>query len=173
MRDDRYRWTFQIEGPSRHSPTIERLNELARERAPWFTAEASRIVWSSTVRFEHRLATSFAKPNVWLAGDAAHLTGPVGVQSMNVGMREAQDVARRITGILRGADSQESVDSYNADRQREWGLLLGREGDLTYPQDADDWLSRHRHEILSCLPASGHDLEQLLAQIGLKLTWNS
>jgi 2-polyprenyl-6-methoxyphenol hydroxylase-like FAD-dependent oxidoreductase len=173
MRDDRYRWTFQIEGPSRHSPTIERLNELARERAPWFTAEASRIVWSSTVRFEHRLATSFAKPNVWLAGDAAHLTGPVGVQSMNVGMREAQDVARRITGILRGADSQESVDSYNADRQREWGLLLGREGDLTYPQDADDWLSRHRHEILSCLPASGHDLEQLLEQIGLKLTWNS
>ncbi len=170
MMEERYRWTFQIDGPSQHSPTIERLTELARERAPWFTVEAPSIVWSSIVRFEHRQATSFAKPNVWLAGDAAHLTGPVGVQSMNVGLREAQDVARRISEILRGADSQELVDSYNADRRREWGRLLGREGELMSSQSADAWLSKHRHEILSCLPASGHDLEQLLNQVGLELT---
>jgi 2-polyprenyl-6-methoxyphenol hydroxylase-like FAD-dependent oxidoreductase len=173
MQENRYRWTFQIDDPSQHSPTIERLTELARERAPWFTADAPRIVWSSTVRFEHRLATCFARPNVWLAGDAAHLTGPVGAQSMNVGLREAHDVARRITEVLKGADRQESADRYDAERRAEWERLLGFEGTMTSAHAADDWRSRHRHEILSCLPASGHDLEQLLDQIGLKLTASS
>lgn len=169
LMEGRYRWTFQIDDSSEHSPTGERLSELARERAPWFTAEAPTIIWSSLVRFERRLASRFAGSNVWLAGDAAHLTGPVGVQSMNVGLREGRDVARRIAEILGGTDSQELVDSYNADRQREWGRLLGHEGELTGPQDADGWLNEHRYELLSCLPGSGHDLEQLLDQIGLKL----
>jgi len=170
LMEGRFRWSFQIDDLSQHAPTVERLTELARERAPWFAAEAPSIVWSSTVRFERRQATQFARPNVWLAGDAAHLTGPVGVQSMNVGLREGGDVARRITEILRGGESRRSIDGYNSERAREWGLLLGREGELTSSRDADDWLSTHRHEILSCMPASGRDLEQLLDQIGLKFT---
>lgn len=169
MMEGRYRWTFQIDDPSQHSPSVERLIELARERAPWFEAEVHTLVWSSIVRFERRLAVSFAEPNVWLAGDAAHLTGPVGVQSMNVGLREGRDVARRIVEVLRGADPDRSIDGYDADRQREWSRLLGRGNMLKSRGDADGWLSRHRHEILSCLPASGSDLDQLLAQIGLEL----
>ncbi|MBI2215053.1 MAG: FAD-dependent monooxygenase [Acidobacteria bacterium] len=169
MRGELYRWTFQIDEPSQHNPTIERLTELARDRAPWFAPEAPSVVWSSIVRFEHRLAPRFAEPNAWLAGDAAHLTGPVGVQSMNIGIREAHDVARRITEILRGANSEELVASYNAERAREWGRLLGRDGEVTLQQGADDWMGRHRHEILTCLPGSGDELEQMLNQIGMTL----
>lgn len=173
LAEDRYRWTFQIDEPSQHSPTLERMFELTRVRAPWFTADASGIVWSSIVRFERRQAMSFAKPNVWLAGDAAHLTGPIGVQSMNVGLREARDVARRIAEILRGGDAQKLMESYDADRSREWGRLLGQEGRLESAQGADDWLVRHRQEILSCLPASGDDLDRMLRGIGLRPDWSA
>jgi 2-polyprenyl-6-methoxyphenol hydroxylase-like FAD-dependent oxidoreductase len=170
MMEGRHRWTFQIDGPAQHSPGIERLTELASARAPWFAAEAPSIEWSSIVRFEHRMATCFARSKAWLAGDAGHLTGPVGVQSMNVGLREGRDVAMRVAEILRGGDSRALAGSYDAERRKEWGRLLGREGELSCSQETSPWLSKHRQTILSCLPASGHDLEQLLDQAGLRLT---
>ncbi len=110
----------------------------------------------------------FAQENVWLAGDAAHLTGPAGAQSMNVGLREAEEIALRIAEIPQGGGSRERVDSYNSQRLREWRRLLGEEGETRCPTEADDWLTEHRLDILTCLPASGDDLAQLLDQIGIQ-----
>jgi hypothetical protein len=89
---------------------------------------------------------------------------------MNVGLREGRDVAMRVAEILRGGDSRALAGSYDAERRKEWGRLLGREGELSCSQETSPWLSKHRQTILSCLPASGHDLEQLLDQAGLRLT---
>lgn len=167
MTDKRCRWTFQIDDLSQHAPTSEKLKDLVQERAPWFTTEPSSIIWSSSVQFESRLADRFAHQNIWLAGDAAHLTGPIGAQSMNVGLREAHEVAWRITKILREGGSQDLVDSYNEERFQEWGRLLGLEGKLACAEDTDDWMKKHSLDILSSLPASGDNLTMLLAQIGM------
>ena len=78
--------------------------------------------------FERRLATSFGRDNVWLAGDSGHVTGPVGVQSMNVGLREADEVATMIDRIRSCAAMPEIVETYNRERRKEWRALLGLEG---------------------------------------------
>ena len=45
--------------------------------------------WFSVYRVHHRVAGSFRKGNVFLAGDAAHVHSPVGAQGMNTGLRDA------------------------------------------------------------------------------------
>ncbi len=102
---NRYRWTFQLlkseistEFPEKERRGVrlaqqavdERIRQyveqVAKQRAPWFTAGVKEITWCTEVVFEQRVAKHFGRERCWLAGDAAHQTGPVGVQSMNVGM---------------------------------------------------------------------------------------
>lgn len=185
----RYRWSLQVdewegfEEPrfkSRHFPEIgdepfpylvrERLAELLAELAPWFTAEIGEILWSMTVRFERRLAGRFGAGNTWLAGDAAHLTSPIGAQSMNVGLREAHDLGRRLAAILREDYPETLLARYETERRHEWRQLLGATGRPEPHPDATPWVRRNAARILPCVPASGPDLVLLLRQIGLDLS---
>ena len=95
-------------------------------------------------QFERRLASSFGKQRVWLAGDAGHMTGPAGSQSMNVGLREAADLADSIAGILREGQPAAQLDAYNERRSAEWRQLLGLTGGLKSDSQTDPWLRQHR-----------------------------
>jgi len=182
----RYRWSFELPdfrpaddrivrgrvfvglGSSRF-PVLEaaRLHELIAERAPWFEGGIDDIAWRMAVRFEKRLAASFGRDRVWLAGDAGHMTGPVAAQSMNVGIREAFDLAETLAGILRDGAGEEGLARYGDARLAEWRALLGVEDSLTPGNGADAWVRSRIGRILPCLPASGRDLEELAGQLGL------
>jgi 2-polyprenyl-6-methoxyphenol hydroxylase-like FAD-dependent oxidoreductase len=131
----------------------ERLLALLGERAPWFEANVDEINWRILVRFERRLATAFGQHRVWLAGDAAHATGPLGMQSMNIGFREARDLAEIIAKVLHGGASLEALDCYNRERRTEWQHLLGLAG------------GDRRNRLALCLPASGERLASLVEQL--------
>jgi 2-polyprenyl-6-methoxyphenol hydroxylase-like FAD-dependent oxidoreductase len=77
------------------------LCALLAQRAPWYRRAVERVDWGRVVRFERRLARRFGESRVWLAGDAAHGTSPLGAQSMNAGLSEAHDLVR---GIAARAD---------------------------------------------------------------------
>ncbi len=66
----------------------ESLAKLIAERAPWFDGRIGEIRWRIVVRFDSCLASALGRQRAWLAGDAVHMTGPVGMQSMNLGLRE-------------------------------------------------------------------------------------
>jgi len=149
--------------------TEEDLHRLIGERAPWFRGSLSRLNWQIVVRFERRLARSFGKQCVWLAGDAAHMTGPAGSQSMNVGLREADDLAGIIAGILRDGQPAAQLQTYNERRLTEWRQLLGLDGGLKADSHTDPWLRQHTARLLPCLPATGGDLARLAQQLGLRL----
>lgn len=147
----------------------ERLEKLVATRAPWFTAHLGDVIWSMAVRFEHRLTGRFGKDNAWLAGDAAHLASPVGVHSMNVGLREAADLARHLHRVLREHSSFDTLGTYETAWRREWRRLFGARGHTSPTATAGTWARRHAARIPSCIPASGEDLDALLRQIGLAL----
>lgn len=186
LPDDRCRWSFQRqetgapeEPRTKHRLTVpigrqalpqvhrERLGELIRTRAPWFRWGVRNIDWSMEVRFERRLAGSYGQDRLWLAGDAAHLTGPVGGQSVNMGLREAAHLSSRLTGILREAVPLGSLADYNTQFLAQWRQLLAVDGGLAPAEDAREWARRHCSRILPCIPATGDDLSSLAAQIGL------
>jgi 2-polyprenyl-6-methoxyphenol hydroxylase-like FAD-dependent oxidoreductase len=167
MSEGRCRWGFQTEGPTDRTLDEEDLRRLLAERAPSFRAEIGSIVWASEVRFQKHLAERLVEGPVVLAGDAAHLTGPVGVQSMNVGIREAFEVANRLTAVLREGGSPELLRSYQSEQLQEWKQLLGIEGRLESSGDAVSWAGANAERLLPCLPGSGAHLDELLAQLGL------
>lgn len=185
---NRFRWSFQIDEAGwgelieprfkrRLFDTVvqdpfpylarERLQELVAARAPWFSAQMGEVIWSMAVRFEHRLTGRFGHENAWLAGDAAHLASPIGAHSMNVGLREAADLAHRLGRVFREREPLEILDTYETAWRREWRRLLGVRGHPSPTAAADPWVRRHAARIPSCIPASGDNLDALLHQIGL------
>ena len=188
LPDDKYRWTFQlvhIEGP-REFPEKDRwatasldeaLNEEIRSglerlilrRAPWYSASIGAISWSKHVAFEGRLVQKFGSQQCWLVGDAAHQTSPVGVQSLNVGMIEADLLANALQKRFREDGPADTLPAYETSQQSEWRQLLGQSGGIWAGSDADPWVRERCARMLPCLPASGEDLMRLAAQLKLEL----
>ncbi len=154
-----------------HDPllTEENLKIFIRERAPWFKGSIDRIDWRIIVRFERRLASSFGKGRLWLAGDAAHTTGPAGIQSMNLGLAEAHDLTAAIHGILRRGDSDQALAQYNQRWHGIWRQMLGLEGGLRAGDSSLPWAGKNAGRLTACLPAYGDRLAALASQAGLEL----
>jgi 3-(3-hydroxy-phenyl)propionate hydroxylase len=62
-----------------------------------------------------RVAATYRRDRVLLAGDAAHVNNPLGGMGMNFGIHDAVDLANKLTRVLRG-ESDQLLDVY--DRQR-------------------------------------------------------
>ncbi len=144
------------------------LVQFIQERAPWFQGSIEQIVWRMVVRFERKLASQFGRDRVWLAGDSAHLTGPVGVQSMNVGLAEVQDLTFIMNRVLHEGAPLSDLEAYGKQWHEEWRRLSGLTGGLKPMDGCDPWVAGHAGAILSCLPAHGKALDAMAAQIGLK-----
>lgn len=156
-------WSMQTEVDQ---STRDRVKRLAQMRAPWFEGNIRDFYWWAHIRFEHGLAKQFGKGRVWLAGDAAHQTGPVGVQSMNAGLHEAEDLAGKLGKILREGASLELLENYSRVHRDQWERLLGLKGGLRARREADSWVEEHSAKLLSCIPASDEDLTHLVNQLG-------
>jgi 2-polyprenyl-6-methoxyphenol hydroxylase-like FAD-dependent oxidoreductase len=167
LEEGRCRWGFQIQDASRHAATMERLEQLIAARAPWWTARPTEIYWSTLAAFDRRLARTFGKGRVWLAGDAAHQAAPVGVHSMNSGLVEASELAAQISWIVRASGAASRLEEFAAETHERWQWLLGAGREVRALPEADPWVRQNRARIFACVPASGEDLEPLLRQIGL------
>ena len=166
----RGRWSVELGGPA-SDEVLPRIKSAVAERSPWFGEDLGVVEWVTTVDFERRLAARSGRGPVWMIGDALHFTSPIGVQSMNIGLREAQDLARRIADILQDDGSPKLLDYHNEDRQREWKMMLGIKDRLEAKGSPPAWAQAAGHRLVEILPASGRDLNRLLEQVGLRLNW--
>lgn len=184
----RCRWSFELpdydhpEQERKKSPLMvqlggsyypmlqeDNLRALLAERAPWFTGEIGDMIWSLVVRFERRLAERFGSGRVWLAGDAGHMTSPVGVQSMNIGLREAHQLATLVADELEGKPgARDDLQAYGQQRLAEWRKLFGIEGGLAPSDSTPEWLRPYAGELVLALPGSGAGHDLLVRQLGLK-----
>ena len=119
--------------------------------------------------FARQLAPAFGRGRVWLTGDAAHQTSPLGMQSMNIGLRESVDLARRMVALLGNQATSETLAEYDQERRNEWGRLLGVGTGIKARPGASEWVRTRRQQLLATLPASGPDLTALAGKIGLEL----
>ena len=170
LEKGRCRWGFQIRDAAAHEASMERLEQLIAARAPWCTARPTQIYWSTLGLFESRLTRSFGNGGVWLAGDAAHQAPPVAVHSMNSGLREARELASRISQIQRSAGVPSLLDQFATEVHERWESLLDAGRVVRALPSADPWVRQNAARILACMPASGDELEPLLQQIGLTAT---
>ena len=169
LEDGRCRWGFQIPDASGHDASMGRLAQLIAARAPWWTARPTEVYWSTLGLFESRMARSFGRGGVWLAGDAAHQAAPVGVLSMNAGLVEARELAARMAKVLRAGETPARLQEFAAETHEAWHRLLGGGREVRALPGADPWVREARARIAACIPASGDELDALLRQIGLTI----
>lgn len=144
----------QVGSHGYHALEAESLGHFLEERAPWFNGSIGPFRWRMVVRFERRLVETFGIGRVWLAGDAAHLAAPIGMQSMNVGIQEGVQLGHQIADILEGKAPPESLRDYDAARQAEWRALLGLQRALRPRPEAEPFVAENCDKIMACLPAS-------------------
>lgn len=145
--------------------TDERLRELLAERAPWFDGSIDEVRWRTAVRFSRRLAEKFGEGRVWLAGDAAHTTGPAGIQSMNAGIQEGHDLSEILIDILHGRRKLERLAKYEQENAARWRFLLGIEESFEFGPESDEWVRRNAKRLIASLPASEPQIRAYLAQL--------
>jgi len=184
LADNQCRWSFQIVPagagadfpqkdrdaqhlvqPESDWDSFQHLRRFLAERAPWFQAEIKDIRWVAHVQFDRQLALHFGEGRCWLAGDAAHQSSPGGMHSMNLGLHEAADLAGKLTSILRGHSELDLLEDYDRGHRAEWKRLLGLQTPAEPPDGLSPWARQHLPTLLGNLPASGDDLNRLLANL--------
>ena len=95
--------------------SAEGLNRLLSGVLP--NPAAARIIRSRVYTHHARLARSFRKGRVFLAGDAAHLMPVWQGQGFNSGIRDANNLAWKLVAVLRGSSGPALLESYEAERR--------------------------------------------------------
>jgi 3-(3-hydroxy-phenyl)propionate hydroxylase len=93
---------------------------------------AYEVIGSADYPVHQRLARRWRAGRVFLAGDAAHLMGALGAQSVEEGLRDAENLAWKLGLAWHDGASRLLLDSYEAERRGAVGLRL-RAADQALP----------------------------------------
>ncbi len=115
----RYRWEFRLlDGES--ADDFDTMDTLRPLIAPWVTGVAGTemtLVRVAEYTFRAQIADRWRCGNVFILGDAAHLTPPFIGQGMGAGMRDAANLAWKIAGVHDETLDSEVLDSYEQERK--------------------------------------------------------
>ena len=117
--ESRYRWEFQLLD-SETAGDYADLDALAPLLRPWVgrvSADALTLMRVTEYTFRAQLADRWRRGRVFLLGDAAHLTPPFIGQGMGAGIRDAMNLAWKLSGVLAGTLSSDVLDTYEQERK--------------------------------------------------------
>lgn len=110
------RWEFMLfpgeDGEQMLQP--EKVHELLRNHVS--QPERLNVIRARVYTHNSRVAQSFVKGRVCLAGDAAHITPPWIGQGLNAGMRDAFNLAWKLAWVVKGRMRPELLSSYHDER---------------------------------------------------------
>jgi len=75
------------------------------------------IAFYASYTVAQRVAVTFRKGRVLLAGDSAHLNSPIGAMGMNSGIHDAVNLAETLIRVLHGEESDAALDRYVRQRR--------------------------------------------------------
>ena len=116
---DRYRWEFRLLD-SESADDFRTLSALRPLIAPWLGPvgdEDLRVIRVAEYTFRAQIADRWRKANIFLLGDAAHLTPPFIGQGLCAGLRDAMNLSWKLAGVRDGSLPPEVLDSYQTERK--------------------------------------------------------
>jgi 3-(3-hydroxy-phenyl)propionate hydroxylase len=162
--DTRYRWEFQLL-PGETAADFAGLTDLRPLLAPWLAhvaTERLELIRVAEYTIRARIADRWRRGNIFLLGDAAHLTPPFVGQGMGAGLRDAMNLAWKLAGVAGGALPPTVLDSYQQERQPHTRhmiqLALTMGWSMTAGGDAGNLLRRLALPRLQLVPGLRHKL---------------
>ena len=102
--ENRYRWEFRLL-PDETVADFDTVATLRPLIEPWVAGmgnDVLELVRVTEYTFRAQLADHWRRGNVFLLGDAAHLTPPFIGQGMGAGIRDAANLTWKLAGVLAG-----------------------------------------------------------------------
>ncbi|MQA11194.1 MAG: FAD-dependent oxidoreductase [Pseudonocardiaceae bacterium] len=96
---------------------LDRFRVILPERTGDSTVRIRETVWLSLFSVHRRLADSYRQQRILIAGDAAHAHAPFGGQGMLTGLGDAENLAWKLSLVVRGRAGERLLDSYEAERR--------------------------------------------------------
>ena len=109
------RWEFMLL-PGETPAALQKPERIWQLLRPWLRPDQARIWRAATYRFHALVAETWRKGCVFLAGDAAHQTPPFLAQGLNQGVRDASNLAWKLSAALQGAPDA-LLDTYEVERR--------------------------------------------------------
>lgn len=116
MSGPRYRWEFMLK-PGDDPETFASDENLARLLAPWNVMHRIEIERRAIYRFHGLVATQWRSGRAIIAGDAAHQMPPFAGQGMCSGIRDAANLAWKLSAVVRGETGDGLLDTYQRERE--------------------------------------------------------
>lgn len=116
---NRYRWEFRLH-EHESADDYATLSSLRPLITPWtrHVDDADlRVIRVAEYTFRAQIADRWRRGNIFLLGDAAHLTPPFIGQGMGAGLRDAMNLAWKVAGVCRGDLLPAALVSYEAERR--------------------------------------------------------
>lgn len=117
--DRRYRWEFQLKGgeSARDFQDIALLQPLLEPWVAGVPVDDLELVRVAEYVFRAQLADRWRDRNVFILGDAAHLTPPFIGQGMGAGLRDADNLSWKLARVLDGSLPPSALETYQAERR--------------------------------------------------------
>jgi 3-(3-hydroxy-phenyl)propionate hydroxylase len=123
-----HRWEFRLL-PGETAGDYRCIDRLHRLIAPWtrgIGGDQLEIMRVAEYTFCAQVADRWRDRQVFLLGDAAHLTPPFIGQGMGAGMRDALNLAWKLAGVLRGDLPGSVLETYQAERKPHVRTMIRR-----------------------------------------------
>lgn len=163
-----HRWEF----PLRAGQTPE---NMAGEENWWpllkrlgVTSDHVSIMGHAFYKHNELMAPQWRSGNVFLVGDAAHMTSPWAGQGMQSGIRDAQNLAWKLRAVLRHGQSAAILDTYQSEREPHVAAMtnLARSlGSMRMERNpVKNWIRRTGYQIADRLPVLGKNLREFTSK---------
>lgn len=145
------RWEFVVKDGEDGEQLLQRekIDELLK---PWGGLEQNQLERKAVYTFHARVAEKFRQGNVFLLGDAAHITPPFAGQGMMAGLRDSQNLCWKIAAVINRQISERYLDTYDAERIPQASQVISyaqRMGNVILPQRR--WLAALRNWLIRSL----------------------
>jgi 3-(3-hydroxy-phenyl)propionate hydroxylase len=117
--ETRHRWEFRLL-PGETAADFESIEALRPLIGPWvagISCEELELVRVAEYTFRALIADRWRDGNVFLLGDAAHLTPPFIGQGLCAGLRDSMNLSWKLAGVLAGDLPESVLDTYEQERK--------------------------------------------------------
>ena len=123
----RYRWEFRLHD-GETAADFESIEALRPLIGPWvegISCDQLELVRVAEYTFRAQLADRWRDRNVFILGDAAHLTPPFIGQGLCAGVRDSMNLSWKIAGVLSGDLPESMLDTYEVERKPHARAMIG------------------------------------------------